>query len=138
MTDIRAICNLTDEQFAARQKELRAGLFAQARRREELSDGLALYFDASREMRWELEALVAFERKCCPSLDFLVSDSSEALRLEIRGIDPNTSFTAVDEKAAPALPKRLAWPRLLRSIGLGGGLSFFASSEEFVGETGLG
>ena len=94
MTDIRAICSLTDERFAARQEELRAGLFARAGRWEELSNGLAFYFDASPEMREELEALMAFERKCCPGLDLSVSDSSEALRLEILGIDPNTSFTA--------------------------------------------
>ena len=97
MTDIRAICNVTEDQYAARQKELRAGLLSQVRRREELPHGLALYFDVSPEMREELDALVAFESKCCPSLSFAVSNSSTALRLEIGGIDPDTSFEAVDK-----------------------------------------
>jgi hypothetical protein len=125
MTDLRAICNLTDEQYAARQEELRAGLLTQARRREALSNGLALYFDASPEMREELDALVAFERKCCPSLGFTVSESPDALRLEIRGIDPDTNFASGEESSSPAPRKRLGWPRMLRSIGLGGALSLF-------------
>ena len=39
MTDVRSICNLDDQAFEARQKELREGLFRQIRGREELSDG---------------------------------------------------------------------------------------------------
>ncbi len=131
MTDMRAICNLSDEQFAAREKELRGGLFAQAHGREELSNGLALCFDASPEVREELEALVTFERECCPSLSFSVLDAAGALRLEIRGIDadaidPNACvFTAVGEVAEREMSARSAWLRLLRSVGLGGALSFF-------------
>ena len=51
MTDIRAICNLNDEEFAARRKELREGLMPLVLSRENLSDGLELFFDASTPIR---------------------------------------------------------------------------------------
>lgn len=94
MTDIRSICNLSDAEFAARREELRAGLFQRARGREELPDGLALLFDATRGMREALEAFVTFERRCCGGLGFEVQDAPGALRLEIRGIDPKTDVLA--------------------------------------------
>lgn len=94
MTEIRAICNLSDEEFTARRKELREGLMPLVRGREKLSDGLALFFDASTPIREELEAFVAFERECCPGLGFSVHDTPGALRLEIRGVDPNASLFA--------------------------------------------
>ncbi len=120
MTDIRTICNLSDKELAARRKELREGLLPQARGREDLSDGLALFFDASPELREELEAFVAFERECCPGLGFSVRDVSGALHLEIRGIDPRASiFAGVGEVAEHEKPERAGWIRLLRSAGLG-------------------
>lgn len=125
MTDIRAICTLSDKEFAARRKELREGLLPQARGREELSDGLALFFDASPELREELEAFMAFERECCPGLGFSVRDASGALRLEIRGIDPRASiFAGVGEVAEHHKPERAGWMRLLRSAGLGAAGAF--------------
>ncbi len=120
MTDIRAICNLSDEELAARRKELREELVPQARGREELSDGLALLFDATPEMREDLDAFVVFERECCPGLDFSVRDAPGALRLEIRGIDPGASvFAGLGEVAEHEKPERAGWTRLLRSAGLG-------------------
>ena len=98
MTDIRAICNLSDEELAARRKDLRQELVPKARGREELANGLAIFFDGSPETRAELEAFVEFERECCPGLDFSVRDASGALRLELRGIDPKTNvFAGVGE-----------------------------------------
>ena len=88
MTDIRAICDLSDEDLEARRAQLREDLVPQVRGREELSDGLALFFDATPEMREELDAFIAFESECCPELGFSLRDASGALRLEIRGLDP--------------------------------------------------
>ena len=121
MTDIRAICNLSDEDLEARRAQLREGLFPQARGREELPDGLVLLFDETPEMRDELDAFVAFERECCPGLDFSVRDASGALRLEIRGIDPRASvFAGIGAAGGSEKLKRRGWARLLRSAGLGG------------------
>lgn len=131
MTDIREICNLSDEQVAARRKELREGLMPLARGREHLADGLALLFDSSSEMREELEAFVAFERKCCPGLGFSVHDVPGSLRLEIHGIDPDASAFAgvagvgagrsVDTRQEK--PERTGLLRVLRLVGLGGAAS---------------
>jgi hypothetical protein len=94
VTDIREACNLSDDEYAARRAKLREGLMPLARGRENLSDGLALLFDRSAQRREQLEAFVAFERECCPGLEFSVRDTPGALRLEIRGIDPNASAFA--------------------------------------------
>ncbi len=115
MSDVRACCNLSDADFEARRTELRTRLLPLARGREELPDGLAVLFDATPRMREELDAFVAFERECCPGLDFSVQDASGALRLEIHGIDPRGSvFASVGVES-----EGRGWLRLLRSAGLG-------------------
>ena len=105
MSDVRAICNLSDEEHEARRTHLRETLFPQVRGREELSDGLAFRFDATPKMREELEAFVSFERECCPGLGFSLQDAPGALRLEIRGIDPQASVFAGIGPREPELPK---------------------------------
>ncbi len=120
MTDIRAICNLSDEDLEARRVQLREGLIPQARGREELSDGLAFLFDATPELREELDAFVAFERECCPGLDFSVRDASGALRLEIRGVDPEASvFAGIGAARGSEKLAGRGGLRLLRAAGLG-------------------
>ncbi|MBW2292515.1 MAG: hypothetical protein JRG89_11040 [Deltaproteobacteria bacterium] len=128
MTSIRNNCNLSDEQYAARREELREGLMPLARGREHLSDGLALLFDSSAEMREKLEAFVAFERECCPGLGFSVHDAPRALRLEIHGIDPDASAfagvgTGISLNTLQETPKRSGLLRVLRAVGLGGTVS---------------
>jgi hypothetical protein len=124
MTDLRAICNLSDEQFAARAKELRGGLLALANGREELSDGIALRFDSAPEIRTRLQEFVAFERGCCSSLGFDIREESGTLRLEILGIRSAVGeFAAIDGIAEEPKPERSKLPRLLRSAGLGTALS---------------
>ena len=117
MSDVRACCNLSDADFEARRTELHSKLLPLARGREELPDGLAVLFDATPRMREELDAFVAFERECCPGLDFSVQDRSGALRLEIHGIDPRASVFAGVGVAAESEGR--GWLRLLRSAGLG-------------------
>ncbi len=125
MTEIRAICDLSDEAFEARRAQLREGLVSKARGREELSDGLALRFDATPELREELDAFISFERKCCPGLDFSVRDESAALRLEIRGIDPEASlFAGIGAARGSERRAGRGWQRLLRSAGLGAIVAF--------------
>jgi len=132
MSDIREICNLSDEEFATRSLELRNGLMQKVRTRKELADGFALSFDATTALREELEELVAFESRCCASLEWSVRHDRDTLQLEIRGLDPSSdlfaSLAAMGESGPANARERKpsAGPGLrglLRSLGLGGVLS---------------
>jgi hypothetical protein len=121
MTDVREICNLSDEDFEARGAELAGGLARRVRERRNLGSGVALAFDATPEMREELNAFIDFERGCCPTLEFSISEASGALQLEIRGIEPDSGlFAGVGLVAASGRvsPSR-DWRRILSSAGLG-------------------
>ena len=112
--ELREFCNLSDEQLKQRRAQLSKELFPLARGREELSDGLALLFDAKPEIERALDDFVAFERQCCPGLDFSLHRSAEALRLEIRGIDPKASIFAGVGEASPPPRERNARGRVAR------------------------
>jgi hypothetical protein len=119
-TDVREICNLSDEELDARRKELRAGLLARVERKEELSEGVALFFSAGSEMRGALDDFVAFERECCPGLDLSVADQKGALRLEIRGLAPQSDlFAGIGEASRSDATIRGGWRPLLSSAGMG-------------------
>jgi hypothetical protein len=154
MSNFRSSCNLSDEAFAARRKELREGLMPLARGREDLPDGLAVFFDATEQMREELAAFVDFETQCCPGLEFSVHDAPGALRLEIHGIDPNAGvFAGVASGGVPggdtkqaasasrhdpqASPKRSGLQRALRAMGLGGAASLLVCCAIPIGITAL-
>ena len=125
MSDIRAICNLSDSDFEARRTQLREGLFLQIRGREELPDGVALLFDATPKLREELGDFVAFESECCPGLGLSVHEDSGALRLEVRGLDLGASDVAgFAERGESGKLEASGWRRLLRSAGLGAVGSF--------------
>ena len=126
-TNLRKICNLDDEEFAARREMLRKELLPLAQNREDLPDGLALYFDVTPKTRKDLQDFLSFERQCCPELDFSVQEDPAGLRLEIRGIDPKSDFFAGMGRRTEAtlMPESTGWKRLLRSIGLGGSLALF-------------
>jgi hypothetical protein len=121
MTDVREICNLSDEDLEARRAELASGLMPKARERKKLSDGVAFSFDATPALRDELDAFVAFERECCPTLRLSVDESSDGLRLDIRGIEPDSSFLAgvgLVSESEGIFPSR-NWRRILSFAGLG-------------------
>ena len=92
MSDIREICNLSDEELDARRRELRAELLPHVQRRGALPDGVALTFEATSDRRRALEDFVAFERGCCPGLRFALREDDGALTLEIHGLDPEASL----------------------------------------------
>ena len=132
MTEIREICKLSDQELEARRRDLGRGLASRIRDRRDLRDGMILSFDSTPELREELNAFVAFERECCPGLDFSLSDASGnaagnadgIVELEIRGVDPHSDFFAdlgagvvLEVDAATEVSRR--WRRLLSSIGLG-------------------
>jgi hypothetical protein len=103
MSDIREICNLSDEEFHARRRQLRAELLPHVRRRSALPNGVALAFEATPDRRRALEDFVAFERGCCPGLRFALREGDGALHLEIHGLDPDANvFTAAESPPTPA------------------------------------
>jgi hypothetical protein len=120
MTDVQEICNLSDEDLEARRIEIARGLAPKAHERRDLSGGLVLSFDATPEMRAELDDFVAFERECCPTLGLSVREASGALELEIQGIAPGSSiFASVGLTAEPKVSSSGRWQRILSSAGLG-------------------
>jgi hypothetical protein len=119
-TDIDAICNLSDDDREARRKEIEEELLPKVRTRESLPNGIALSFLANSENRRDLDAFVAFERECCPGLDFDLRNADDSLRLEITRITHGSRlFVGVPEAVGPANPSRAGWWRLLSSAGLG-------------------
>lgn len=100
MKDIREVCQLSGEALTARRGELRRELLPHVRGRERLPDGIALGFEASDAMRAALTAFVDFERRCCPGLRVSWSETEGALRLEIRGLDPDADV--LEDLGVPA------------------------------------
>ncbi len=120
--EIRKVCSLDDESFAARRKELRDGFAKRIVSKEALADGIAFHFANSPEQRRELEDFVAFERECCSGIDFAIVDRGPELRLEIRGVDADASlFRALAPPATSEVesdPPR-SWRRGLKAVGVG-------------------
>lgn len=125
MTDIREICQLSEEDLEARRVDLGRRLAPELRGRRNLSDGVILSFDATPEMREELSAFVAFESECCPSLKFSVSEVAGELELEMRCIDPSAVFfadvglSADSDETESGTEGSSRWRPVLDSIGLG-------------------
>lgn len=101
MVDVRDVCSLDEEELAARRETLQRELAPHARAREALPDGVALRFDATPGLRKALETFVAFERDCCPGLDFALHEQGSSLRLEIRGIAPDAAIFAELDTSEP-------------------------------------
>lgn len=120
MSDIREVCNLSDEEFEARRQELREELVPHVRSRAALPDGAVLAFDATPERRRALEDFVAFERRCCAGLRFALREERGAIQLEIRGVDPESSgFLEGAPEERPVSGGASALARVARAGGLG-------------------
>lgn len=128
MTDIRQICSLSDEEFEARRAALERGLWSKVRERRTLENGVALGFEATPGIRSALEDFIAFEQGCCSSLRFAVRESGAGVELEIRGLDPESSFPVPvggelesgPGSASPATPRAAGfWRRAIAAAGLG-------------------
>jgi hypothetical protein len=99
-------CDLTglnDEELQCREKlidQLRPAILEI----DDLSDGLAIFFDAGASLV-RIAELIALERRCCPFLTFglLVPDSHDPLRLEITGRDGVKEFL-IAELGLPGYP----------------------------------
>ncbi len=77
-------CTLPDAELAARQAHLRETLLPKVLRAERTASAHVLEFDAT--LRAELDELVAFETRCCPAIDWSLSEVGDRVRLVIAGL----------------------------------------------------
>ncbi|MCP4005091.1 MAG: hypothetical protein GY725_12930 [bacterium] len=124
--DSEVKCTLPEDQLAQRKRELRSGLARCIEAAQYLSDGLALRFAESSEMRAELARFIEFEQSCCGFARFsLQTDAAQdALWLEVRGPSGTSDFAKqlVPPKIAIALVDPAA-PGSLVKLGLAGAAS---------------
>ncbi len=77
-------CTLPDSALAERQEHLRTTLLPKILGSERTEDAHVLEFDA--QLRGALEELVAFERRCCPGIDWSLEESGDRVHLVIAGL----------------------------------------------------
>ena len=83
--DVPIICTLTGPELVERRRTVLDGLRKSQLRTYRLPNGYAYEFPAGAEMLEKLESLVVLERQCCRFLEFNVSQSATAIRLEVTG-----------------------------------------------------
>ncbi len=114
-------CNLPTEEFQDRLAMIRRDILPLAKRREELTDGLAFEFEQSPGMKKTLEDFIAFERECCSGLTGGLEQTEAAqLRLSIRGLSPSSEFFQT-VGGTTATPRSEFVRRIAQSLGLGVG-----------------
>ncbi len=104
-----SVCSLPPDELRERVAHLRTELLPLVRRRQQLPDGIAWDFDPGVAMRARLDAFVTFERQCCGSVTFDITEPPESalLRLTVRGPDA-AAFAALGGAASD--PPRPATP----------------------------
>jgi hypothetical protein len=99
-------CDLTglDDEEQQRRKKLMDQLRPAILEIGELSDGLAIFFDAGTSLV-QIAKLIALESQCCPFLSFglLVPETHGPIRLEITGRDGVKEFL-IAELRLPGFP----------------------------------
>ena len=108
-------CKLDDAERESRVDRFRRDLLPLATSTEVLPDGRAWEFPREPELERQLEELVAFERACCPDLEWelLSVRDGAAIRLELTGIDPSSGLNL----GAALEAKRLRRGRLAAIAG---------------------
>jgi hypothetical protein len=91
--ELAPFCSLDRTALAERIAMIHREILPHARGSEALPDGRAWNFPSGPDMQAKLEHLVALERECCrEGIDFELMETRDgALRLEVRGIDPNAA-----------------------------------------------
>ncbi|HYC54108.1 MAG TPA: hypothetical protein VEL28_04130 [Candidatus Binatia bacterium] len=67
---IPVACGLPDDRLRARMREIESGIGPRIAGVRELEDGYELQFSAQGDIVEALGRFIAFERQCCPFLDF--------------------------------------------------------------------
>jgi len=108
-------CTLEEKDFRDRLPFIGAEVVEKVRAVEELPEGYALRFDAEPEMRQTLQEFVDFERQCCASLQFELSESSGEITLQVTGGSGTKSALReiLPQLQAQVAPRRRWLPRRL-------------------------
>lgn len=86
-------CTLGGPELEGRAQQWRQ-LVEQAKRREEIPDGLRLTFPATAELAGRVAALAAAEQGCCAFFDFTLHLSPAALELTVRAPEAGATLLA--------------------------------------------
>ena len=124
------ICTLPPSDLQSRLEWMLREILPHAFGRERLPDGVAWELRAAPGLESRLDRLIELEAECCSSLSFTQQPGSapNTRRLEIRGVDPDSSILQGLLPAAPADPKPTnagVGRRLGRAAGLGTALGLF-------------
>jgi hypothetical protein len=87
-------CNLSDAEFRQRREELLKTVAGAVVKQQELVDGCAYCFPPEAKWIAELAQLIAFERECCPFLQFAlrVEPANGPIWLELTGPEGTKEF----------------------------------------------
>lgn len=87
-------CTLSDSEFQQRRAEQLKTLARTVVKREELNDGFAYCFPSEIEWIGELAQFIAFERECCPFLQFAlrIEPANGPIWLELTGPEGTKEF----------------------------------------------
>ena len=121
-TTMESVCNLDGERLEDRLTTIRHELLAHATGAHELADGLIYEFDATPDMRIQLEKFVAFERTCCGSLNWDVRETSSKLRLHVDGTNPRALRAQIEGDAATRSGSVIGRLAKAGGAGIGGAL----------------
>ncbi|HEY0875925.1 MAG TPA: hypothetical protein VGD94_20790 [Vicinamibacterales bacterium] len=94
MAKVAVACSLDGAALAGRQAELRAGVLAEARSVERLSNGYRWRFESRPDLLGRLGPILDAERRCCRFLSIGLTAQSDlgSVVLEITGPDGTVEF----------------------------------------------
>ena len=84
--DAPVACSLEPDRLTDRLAEWRALGESALISRTETEGRVTAVFERRDDVRRRLETLIAAERDCCPFLEFVVSETEDAIRLEVTGL----------------------------------------------------
>jgi hypothetical protein len=91
-------CTLSTDRLAERLAWIRSQILPHAVRTERLESGVAWELDAAPGLAAKLDRLIELERECCEGIAFerAASPTPGCLRLEVRGVDPDTALALLE------------------------------------------
>ncbi len=111
------VCSLPPEDLQQRIAFIRAEILPRATSRRVDTEGAQFEFPRDDDLAVQLRDLVDFERQCCSSLEWELSEGDDTLTLRVGGLDPASPMLA--SVMEPPVSSRPLWLNLLRTGGVG-------------------
>ena len=117
--DTDSSCTLPVDELGERLAWIRREILPNTIETERMDRGLAFELTAAPGLAAKLDQLIELERRCCSGIAFerLESRTTGQLRLEIRGVDPDSAVFHSLRTPSPASPH--PGSRLAKAAGLG-------------------